>query len=1439
VLSVGFGSSVDYYTQLVGGSREAYYTGPVAEGEPAGVWYGAGAAELGLSGVVDAELMEAIYERVLDPRDPLSHDRATWGHATPLAAGHRHYRSAGEIYEDLLAKEPDAGPERRAELLTRAERRVKEARAFADVTFSAPKSVSVLAAAFERQANDARAAGDEEAAQAWSVLHQAVEDAVMEGARAAIDYLQDVAGYSRVGHHGGGAGLWADAHKFVTAQFLQHDSRNGDPQLHVHGVILNRVPCADGTWRAIDTTLITSNRGGASAIAIRVMAASITQSVGALFAAHDTRRDGVALDIVGVSQELCEWFSSRERDIGPNAEQELAEFRDRKGREPTPFERNHLLRTATLATRAPKSHDGLSHAEQLDQWATQAEEIMIGGLAQVARNALSYRGQTVGPAPWSEREVKALAVARAAQGKQTWSRSDAMRAAGDVLPADLGLAPGEVRPFLECLTDAILEEATQTKKAQSAEGAPAELRLANGQLAFVQPGIERWAAPDQIAAEGVLRAAAVERGAAAVSVEQVDVVLARFAESGIELGPDQARAVRGVLTSGAWVEVISAAAGTGKSFTVGVINEAWREVGGGRLFGLTTAQNAADVLTDEDGVPAANIAAWLAMQQRLAEGRPRPGDEQFALRAGDIVTVDESSMVSTPHLAAIQQLCRAAEVKLLLVGDGHQLAAIGPGGAMSDIAARTITYPLVEVRRFEQDWERTASLRFRDGDTSVLDEYAKHGRLIDGGTLEETEAAAARAWLADTVAGKESLLTVASNEQADRVSAALRAQLVRHGRVQEAGVMLGTAGTLAGVGDLVQARRNDRTLIGFEGNTTFPVNRKTYRVQATRDDGGLTVRRVLGRVEGVEQLDPRVLHLPAEYVTDKVRLAYASTVHAALGRTVDTGHGIIGRGMNANSGYVAITRGRERNTIWAPTRSVPTGEAPGLAHKVPARTARAVLADLLDRAEVEKSALAQKEQADLDARSVLTHGDELIASIDCALAGRTARALDWLAAEGVLDPYDRARLAADEAFRTVEALLRTAELAGHDPDTVLARAVAGRDFSDAHHPAQALRSRIGSQLKGQLTPKITGYTDLIPTTVPQRYRAWLDDRAQAAENRCRELGPEIAQHPPQWARETLGPVSDPEDVAGRAAWETKAGRVAAYRELMNYTNDADPLGYAPGARLPDKQALWHAARVGLDLPDTSPEEQGLTDGRLLLRVQTYEREQARAPRYVADELEAAHHHAQQHRTNATIWADRAAVTPDPEEAATLRTEAGKAQAQADALAQRISDLEIEDTARSVWFAATASTRDKAHRAEVELGVRGIRVGDPTEQTTAEEWMAAHLAEQAAEDPHREVHDETDFTDDDLREMTGIDHVPDALVETAVCDGSETSTTDPTPPRRGAVIDQSAASVARARSVLADIHAREQYDHTREAEEPTRWAEPDHATERADELVSEC
>jgi conjugative relaxase-like TrwC/TraI family protein len=324
MLSLAKGYDVGYLTGPVAGGREGYYTGAVDTGEPPGRWYGTGATALGLSGEVNADLMEAVYAHLLDPRDEAAHSRSTWGVAEALAQGHRAYRSAEDIYKELLDGEAGAGPERRAELQAQAERSARQAVSFIDATFSAPKSVTVLAVAFERAANDARAAGDERAAQAWTVMQRAVEEAVMAGASASVDYLQDVAGYSRVGHHGGGAGRWVDAHQFITAQFLQHDSRDRDPQLHVHQAILNRVLCSDGTWRTLDSRALTIHRMSAGAIGERVMEAHLARVLGVQFA---TRPDGRAREVVGVSQQVMDLFSSRRRAVTDHAARLVEAFR--------------------------------------------------------------------------------------------------------------------------------------------------------------------------------------------------------------------------------------------------------------------------------------------------------------------------------------------------------------------------------------------------------------------------------------------------------------------------------------------------------------------------------------------------------------------------------------------------------------------------------------------------------------------------------------------------------------------------------------------------------------------------------------------------------------------------------------------------------------------------------------------------------------------------------------------------------------------------------------------------------------------------------------------------------------------------------------------------------------------------------------------------------
>jgi hypothetical protein len=108
----------------------------VAAGEPPGRWSGGGAETLGLSGLVDAQDMTALYERFVDPRDPVFKDPSKWDEACTLGHAGRAYKTEEDLYATLLEAEPDASPERRAELRLDAGKRVQKNVAFLDATFS-------------------------------------------------------------------------------------------------------------------------------------------------------------------------------------------------------------------------------------------------------------------------------------------------------------------------------------------------------------------------------------------------------------------------------------------------------------------------------------------------------------------------------------------------------------------------------------------------------------------------------------------------------------------------------------------------------------------------------------------------------------------------------------------------------------------------------------------------------------------------------------------------------------------------------------------------------------------------------------------------------------------------------------------------------------------------------------------------------------------------------------------------------------------------------------------------------------------------------------------------------------------------------------------------------------------------------------------------------
>ena len=134
MLTISSGHSASYLTDAVAAGRENYYTGAVTAGEPPGRWYGQGAVNLGLAGEVETQDMTALYERFLDPRDPLFRDPSRWDETATLGHTGRRYLTEEQLYAAALAAEPGADAERRAAIRLQAGTSVRKNVAVLDLT---------------------------------------------------------------------------------------------------------------------------------------------------------------------------------------------------------------------------------------------------------------------------------------------------------------------------------------------------------------------------------------------------------------------------------------------------------------------------------------------------------------------------------------------------------------------------------------------------------------------------------------------------------------------------------------------------------------------------------------------------------------------------------------------------------------------------------------------------------------------------------------------------------------------------------------------------------------------------------------------------------------------------------------------------------------------------------------------------------------------------------------------------------------------------------------------------------------------------------------------------------------------------------------------------------------------------------------------------------
>ncbi len=1322
--SLSAGRDSNYLISKVGTASGEYYgVSGDGKGEREGEFIGSVAAQIGLTGTVDSARWEALVGQRKDPTHPDFAD-AEKGAAVPVWGNTARTSTSQLSIDQKLAEQVAAAvhpltvEEVAALRLQIAKAARTEPALYNEFTFSAQKSVSAVQFVARLAAHEAAAAGDEATAAMWAQRSEAILNAVDAGANAAFRFIEQHAGATRAGRHPGPDARWVDA-GFVGAGFLQTTSQDGDPQIHKHMPILPRTIDAEGQVRAVDTMGVRAAHRAAAEHGNRVMVEQIAALDWGLHLIHG--KEGI--EIAGISQAEMDMLSSRSKMIRPKVQKVIDAFRQSQGRAPSPRELHKITQYATKVTRGKAIKE--TETEFFERLVDKTNREEIGVLAEMA-GRLRWDQLAEAKGEFDPDEVCSQALFEVQTGKASWDRFDLYEKVAEQMPAYLGMTDEKA---LQELYWGLVDHALQSDDVRQIGGfdldceVPVERQRADGTSQFVRAKAQVYVTVGHMDAEGALMRAATSADRMKVTPERAN---AWIDENASELSSSQRAALYASLTEGAAMSQLVGPAGTGKSYVLGKLAQAWPELTGGRVIGLATTERATNVLRDEGLGLCANVSSFLI--QAANGGQIRPV-------RGDFVILDESSMTDTVEALAIQEWVEAGGAQWAATGDPEQLGSVNAGGWFKTAVERgDHTHTLEEVMRFEAAWEGPASLALRAGDESAVREYGRRGRIVACGTPQETLRDAADRYVTQRLLGRVSIVTVATNADAAIVASHIRERFVELGYTSDENgiVQLGRDDNAAGVGDMVMCRRNEKTL----GVT----NRNVYRLTAVKDDGS---------VEMVDEQTGHLVNLPAVYVEEDAQLGYASTAHAAEGVTV-TGEAItvVTPQMGREALYVGLTRSKTSNVALVST--VPVDEKGRVLDDADHGDAEAIVADRMQLERAELSAhdvLAQSDFDRTDAARIQSRLDDHVGLIGQA---RLEVYLDRLVVEGVLTAGDRERFTAEADGTSLKVLvnhIRIAEQSGLDPEGVLRSAVGKGDFGKATNVSQVTTTRITRSYEGSLPAPDSEAAKAVPKDTPEALVAPWEQLTQLAEDRHRVLGSELADDPPQWATDTLGPV--PDDPMERIEWEDRAGRIGYTREIAHQDDETQALGRSPGVRSPEARAAWHEGHDAAGRPEDLKAESEMSEGQLRVRAKAAERVDRWAPDHVDGALQAA--------ATAFYAAEKAladgVAAEDPEaevSAEVLALELKLAQAEWEAAAQ----------ARDEFMDQSSATREAGRRAEAEMRSRGLTKAQGDDLVTADEYLADREAERA-ELEEQQLVAERDVREAEL-EQDQVEHVEPAV-----------------------------------------------------------------------------
>ena len=870
--------------------------------EQAGLWRGAGTTELG--DTVDAEM----FRRVLLGQNPTTGQQLVSTSGSAARAKHHPKGlpsgdpaelvtlpvAADAIGVDVsylrrLAREtatsrsttdpppgpelPPPGPQRDAYLnaekvgrqwmVTRAEvERFIDARSQPqvvmayDITFSAPKSLSIV-----------WAAGDEQ-------TRQLCEEAFEAGVARGVAYLEQHAIF--VGRQSGRR----PANDMIAASYRHSTNRELEPQLHEHVVIANMGTDSTGKVRALQGKDLFANATTAGYFAEAEMQHHCNQ----LGIAWTETHRGIA-NVVGVPDEAIRAMSTRREQI-LNLTSELG------------TDSAHARQKAALVTRASKE-TSVDLTALRQQWIARLDNHGFGPeQLTTATNADPAR-------PWTgadtQRLDRYLAGARGVTEQQAiFDRRDVIQAIVDHAGGRLSGDEVEQHADRWLHTDAVIPLANDEKTALG-----------------LDPNAPTYTTPTMVRLETTIAdgyKSGHDNGAAIVPGHLIDEAIATWhTTTGHRLGRDQEAMVRSICGSGDRFQAVVGPAGSGKTAALEVAARAW-ESAGFEVIGAAVNGTAAEVLQQSTGVPSRTVAGLVT---RL-DTTDRPFiSERTVVLVDEASTLGNRQHARLVHHvnqsgAAIRTIGDPAQHGAVEAGGmwAHLVQQYAERTPRLTENRRQSTEAMADIRLANRDYR---SGRIAEAITRL----ETNQRIVTASTSGELLDQLAADWYVDRKSNPDASSRMIAEHHRERRALNARAQqlLCSDGTLTGPGVRIGDA--TFHVGDEVIARAPNRDLYPAGDRTAYVRNGTNGTITDIQGDTGAET--LIVNFDNRGEISVPNHWLTTELrpgITGGLSPAYAVTSHAAQGDTYRTGRIIATDTASTEAVYVGLTRGSHDARIY-------------------------------------------------------------------------------------------------------------------------------------------------------------------------------------------------------------------------------------------------------------------------------------------------------------------------------------------------------------------------------------------------------------------------------------------------------------------------------------------------------------------------------------------